>query len=375
MPSLTLRHPARWLLITALAIHLPIAIRSAVRSGQPMYDFERYYDIATNPTRPYRDFPVEYPPGTVVTLRGLAAATGSRGAFGVAVVAVSVVADVAIVAALAWGWGINAAACYALVIIPIVDLFYLRTDLWSAAAVTLAVAAWQRRREALSAAALAAGVALKLWPLPFFALFFVRVRGRTHVTAALVAGAAVVIGWIWIAGWSGVYQVLTFRGARGWQIESVIGSVMHLVGSESLRMESGSWRIGATSGPVSVLMFLLAAPLCVWSVWRGARTAHLGTGWLAGVSALLLLSALLSAQFVGWLAPGSAIAWTEGDRRSALMAAATIALTEVFWNWYDAVLSGAMPALVAVVARNVVLGALLVVALRTLARTLGPVRE
>jgi hypothetical protein len=86
------------------------------------------------------------------------------------------------------------------------------------------------------------------------------------------------------------------------------------------------------------------------------------------VSTLLLLSALFSAQFVGWLAPGAAIAWTEGDRRSTLLAAATIALTEIFWDRYDAVLSGAMPALMAVVVRNLVLGALLVVALRKLAR-------
>jgi len=102
------RRPAHWLLWSALVIHAPIALVCAARSSQPIYDFERYYDIATNPGRPYLDFPVEYPPGTVLTLRALATAAGSRARFGVGLVLISVVADAIIVAALGWGWGVGA---------------------------------------------------------------------------------------------------------------------------------------------------------------------------------------------------------------------------------------------------------------------------
>ena len=83
---------------------------------------------------------------------------------------------------------------------------------------------------------------------------------------------------------------------------------------------------------------------------------------------MLLLSPLLSAQFVGWLIPGAAIAWTEGDRRLSLVAALAIVLTELFWNWYRAVIQGAPPALLLVVGRNLVLAVLAVQSIRALAR-------
>jgi hypothetical protein len=102
-------------------------------------------------------------------------------------------------------------------------------------------------------------------------------------------------------GSNGLVQVLTFRGATGWQIESLVGSLVHLTDSTTLRMESGAWRIGTINSTASIAMFLAAAPICVWSSWRGARLDRVAAGWLASVSALLLLSALLSAQYVIWL--------------------------------------------------------------------------
>lgn len=362
----------RTLLIAALSVHVALGAVAAVRSSRPLADFDRYYEIATSTGRPYVDYQVEHPIGTLFLFKALASTAQGRPSFGRSLVTMNLLADAVIIAALLWGWGEVAAAYFAVVVIPVVGLLFNRIDLWSTAAATMAFASWRRDRRLSTAAALALGGALKLWPLLFAPLLFARGftsrrRWPALVVFALAAAAPAGITWL-IAGWHGGVDVLTFRGARGWQIESVVGSLVHLAGSETLRMESGSWRIGATTGTVSVLLFVLAVPLCLWSAWRGARTAHLGTGWLAGVSALLLLSPLFSAQFVGWLAPGAAIAWTEGDRRPALMAGVTIALTEIFWNWYDALLGGATAALVTVVARNLALGALLVLALRTLAR-------
>ena len=73
---------------------------------------------------------------------------------------------------------------------------------------------------------------------------------------------------------------------------------------------------------------------------------------------MMLLSALLSAQFVIWLAPAGAIAWVEGDKRLALLTALSILLTQALWNVYGSVLSGELPALLIVVVRNLVLVAL-----------------
>lgn len=362
----------RTLLIAALSVHVVLGAVAAVRSSRPLADFDRYYEIATGTGRPYVDYQVEHPIGTLFLFKVLASAAQGRTSFGRGLVAMSLLADAVIIAALLWGWGEVAAAYFAVVVIPVIGLLFNRIDLWSTAAATVAFASWQRDQRVLTAAALALGGALKLWPLLLAPLLLVpgstsRRRWPGFLVFTLAAGTLAGITWL-IAGWRGGVDVLTFRGARGWQIESVVGSLVHLAGAESLRMDGGSWRIGATTGTVSVLMFVLAVPLCLWSVWRGARTAHLGAGWLAGVSALLLLSALFSPQFVGWLAPGAAVAWTEGDRRPALMAGVTIALTEIFWNWYDAVLSGATAALVAVVVRNLAVAALLVLTLRTLAR-------
>ena len=100
--------------------------------------------IGTRPGRPYVDFAVEFPVGTVVALRAIAPAAGDRARFGGTLVAINVAADLTIAAALAWAWGLEAAVGYALVAGPIADLFFLRLDLWSTALATIGIAAWRR---------------------------------------------------------------------------------------------------------------------------------------------------------------------------------------------------------------------------------------
>jgi hypothetical protein len=134
-------------------------------------------------------------------------------------------------------------------------------------------------------------------------------------------------------------------------------------------MESGAWRIGAINGTAAIAMFLAAAPICVWSSWRGAQLDRIGAGWLASVTSLLLLSALLSAQYVIWLAPAAGIAWAQGEKKLAVLTAVAIVLTQVLWTYYGAVLDGALPALLLVVLRNVVLA---VIAVSAIARLASP---
>ena len=142
-----------------------------------------------------------------------------------------------------------------------------------------------------------------------------------------------------------------------------------------MRIESGSWRIGATTGLMSIAMFVVAAPICLWSSWRGARSDRIGAGWLASVSALLLLSALFSAQFVIWLAPAGAIAWAQGDRRLGVLTLLVIVMTQIMWSAYGGVQAGDLPALLTVVARNLMLAALAVCAIVSLAQTTGRQRK
>jgi hypothetical protein len=356
--SLTTRRVASLLLWSSLAVHAPIAVVGALNSRLPNADLDNYYDIGTRAGRPYVDFPVEFPVATAEVFRAVAPMAGSRARFGTVVVIANLVADAAIVAALAWGWGIGAAACYAFITIPILDLFLLRTDLWSTALATLAVAAWRRERLALTALGIAAGAAFKLWPLAFVPLLVAPIGGRVRVAPivlALLAGALVLCGWLWVAGPLGLYQVLTFRGARGWEVESTVGSIWMAIDQSTLRVETGAWRIGSTLGPISIVMFGLGVVPCVWMIWRGARTGHLGAGWGGGIAAMLVMSALLSAQFAAWFAPAAGVAWVEKDRRVAVVNGLLVFLTNLVWKSFHPLINHETRPLLTLLLRNVVL--------------------
>jgi len=354
--SLNPRRLAHWLLWSSLAVHLPIAYVATVDSRRPGQDFDNYYyNIGTKAGHPYLDYPVEFPVATVEAFRAIGPVAGNRERFGVALVVVNVVADLVIAGTLAWGWGIPAAAGYAFVVIPLIDLFLLRFDFWPTAFATLAVAAWHRERRVLAAIAIAAGAAFKLWPLAFLPLLLVpsRTRGRAvPIAAAVAAGLAVLGVWLWVAGPLGLFQVLTFRGARGWEIESTVGAVWMLFDRSSMRVETGAWRIGTTSGPISMLLFALGGIPCLWMIWRGARTGHLGAGWTGGITALLALSALLSPQFACWLAPATGVAWVEGDRRIAVLTGLEVFLTNLVYKSFNPLMHGAPRALMTLHLRN-----------------------
>ena len=356
--SLKDRRFAGWLLFVSLAIHAPIALAATYYSKAANSDFDNYYNIGTRPGRPWVDFAVEFPVATAQTFRTLAPLSGDRERFGVNLVIVSFVADLAIAGALAWAWGIEAAACYAFVMIPLLDLFLLRSDLWSTALATAAAAAWRRELRAFAAVGFGLGAAFKLWPGMFLPLLLVPSKtGRraAPIAVAIATGMAILGAWLWIAGPRGLYQVLTFRGAQGWEIESTVGAVWMLIDRSTMRIETGAWRIGTTSGPISILLFILGTIPCMWMIWRGARTGQLGAGWSGGISALLVTSALLSPQYACWLTPASGVAWSEGDKRSAVLTGLAVFLTNLEWKSFGPLLRGEASGIGLVLARNALL--------------------
>jgi hypothetical protein len=363
-------------LLLAIVVHLVVGALALADAPQPQSDFDRYFEIATGAGRPYVDYQVEHPVGTLTVFKLLAAIPGGRASFGRGVVVVNALADAALIGALAGVWGIPAAAYYAVVTVPIANLLFHRIDLWSMAAATLAVTAWRCGKPSLAALLLAVGASFKLWPLVlFFMLWNSTSRTRALVVFTLSAGA-IASAAIAIGGPRAILEVLTFRGATGWQIESLVGSVIHLFTGEPARMQSGAWRIGTVGRLASIALFLAAAPLCIWASWRGFRVNRPGIAWLAAVATLLSLSALFSAQYVGWLVPAGALAWagdqtwTGDQKRSALLTAAVVALTQLFMRGYDDVIAG-VPLMVAlVVLRNAVVIVLTVVTLAALARPL-----
>jgi hypothetical protein len=359
----------RWLLCGALAIHAPVALVAIMVARLPSPDFDNYYAIGTRPGRPYVDFQAEFPVATVQAFRFLAPLAGDRERFGVDLVILNVAADLAIAGALAWCWGIEAAACYALVVAPILDLFLLRLDLWSTALATIGVAAWRRDHAAPAALAFVSGAAFKLWPLAFLPLVLVpsRTRGRAApVATTAAAGLIVLVAWLCVAGPRGLYQVLTFRGARGWEVESTVGAVWTLIDRRSMRLESGAWRIGTTSGPISILLLMLGAAPCSWMVWR-ARTRHVGAGWPAASARSWRVPPPVPAVRVP---DGSAagVAWAEGDTRVATLTALAVFSSKLAWKSFTPLLRGEAGAIAIVIARNLLLAGLALVAARLVAR-------
>jgi len=139
----------RWLLVTGIAVHVLAAAICARLSPIPdrdAGDLDRYYEIASTPGRPYVDYQVEYPVGTLMVFKGLALMPGGRTSFGLGVIGLDLLADAIIIASLVWGWGVPAAAVFVWAVAPMIHLVFLRMDAWSTAAATVAVAAWRRDR-------------------------------------------------------------------------------------------------------------------------------------------------------------------------------------------------------------------------------------
>ncbi len=357
--------------IGLLVVHAAICSIEAAHSSRPLPDFVRYYEIASAPGRPYVDYQVEHPPGTLAVFKALAALSNDRAAFAAKLVTLNGVADAAIVAALWTTWGTAAAIFYLAASWPMLAIVVDRVDLLSTACAVLAVAAWTRRRSAIAGVAIAAGVGFKLWPLPFVALLAAdgdRRRRRDGVLAFAGGAAALAAVWVAVAGFTGLWEVLTFRGATGWQIESTVGSVLRLFGDATVRLEAGAWRIGSIPRGASIALFTVAAPLTLAALYAGARTRLIGAAWIAAVSALLLCSALFSAQYVIWLVPGAAIAWCEDERAAAMLVAVAVLATGIFMRNYFALLAGAPAVVWLVIGRNAILAGAAAIAARPLAR-------
>ena len=198
---------------------------SAIESPEPAGDFDRYYAIGSTRRPPLRRLPGRASDRHAARLQDRsrdcrADARRSASAWSCSISSATLI----IVASLVWGWGIAAAAYFAWpIVVPVLGLFFNRIDAWSTAAAILAVAAGdatarcssagardRRRVQALAARAHAAAGRAVARPAIARRAGGVRARPRRRSGARRS----------WMAGTNSVLQVLTFRGATGWQIES-----------------------------------------------------------------------------------------------------------------------------------------------------------
>jgi hypothetical protein len=359
-------------LLLGIAAVRVFALVHGVRVEANQYDINRFYAIAQSAGVPYRDYPVEYPPLTVLLLKAVAAVLHSRNRFGDGILLLSLASEIAIGWILWRTWGLRAALVFLVIDSVLIALLITRLDLVSTALTVAAVAAALRRRPVLGAILIAIGCGVKLWPLPvaLVLLMVLRDRERLRYGVTLAAcTAAGVAGWLLVGGSAAIQQVLTFRGATGWQVESVPGSFIHLVTREVPFSVAGSNRFGTVPAAVPVILFGVAAVITLWVLSRATRN-DIGPAWIASVGAFLACATLLSPQFVVWLFPAAAICWVTGHRSLTIAVAlvAVLTLAETEYLTYPVLLSVSTKGLLLVALRNAVLVATVVLALYRLAQ-------
>lgn len=284
-------------------------------------DALRFHEIAVTPGTPYVDFEVEVPPAEYFFLKAEHGADPRSTAINLAIG--QFVLDMVLVAGLLFGWGNRTAIAYLLLSLPLIPFLYFRLDLLSMALAVLGFAFVRKRLEVAGGVTLALAVMSKVWPIALLPLLVIERRWKA--TAVFVgATAAAFAAWIAWVGFDGIREVATFRSSHGWQIESVVGTLVLLTSHKPVIFEGGALRVGdATAAARAALTgtFALVAGGAAVLTWRGRGTpgrrgvASDDTATLAVVivAALLLLSPILSWQYVAWLIPWAAVATADGD--------------------------------------------------------------
>lgn len=388
----------RWLVVVAIGARLaavavlvagPWADSPSELAG---WDVDRFQQMADAPGRHWVDSPVEYPPGSVIVIEALSAAGGDREAdAGAGVVAThrllavsSLLVDLGVAGVLAHWWHRRAGAAYLLVGLPLVPMGLVRLDLWAVLLAVVAAAALLRRRRLLFAAAATAAAMVKVWPLLLIPAALATGRRREAISGVAVMATAG-LAWLAYGGWSlePINQVLSLRGASGWHVESIGGSLTVLGTGDSAVRQLNAFRIG-TLDPrlvlagrvvtIAVTVALAALGHRALRTSRRAADAVVATVMLGATAALIVTAPLLSPQFVLWLTPWAAILAVppEGTsaaplppplRHTAGAAALTGAILVIFG---PAALDRTAPALL-LLGRDALLIAVVVSSLRSLA--------
>jgi hypothetical protein len=327
-------------------------------------DARRFYKIASQDGRPYRDFEVEYPPVMVAAIEAIDG--GTVRSTTVRLMWSQLVIDLAIAAVVAWAWGRRAGIAYLLIGLPFLlyPFIYLRLDLLSVFLAVLGIALVRRRHQYGGGAALAIACFAKLWPVVLVPVLIVR-RAWRALAAFVVVGAAGTAAWVAWGGIDGPKQVLTFRGAKGWEFESTVGALVRSVGGATPHIERGAWRVGEVPAVVNgvLAVALLAGVAMAWVLASRAKprgTAVLdGLAPMAAITVFLVFSPLLSPQFLLWLLPFAAITAAHGERLVTGLVFLVFALSTALLALLPELIHGGTFALFVLISRNAILIALL----------------
>jgi Glycosyltransferase family 87 len=350
--------------------------------------YERFGEAMTRGDVPYRDFAVEYPPAAlpvfVLPALGEGDSDAYRRRFEGLMAAFGAVTTVCVALALA---ALGAArrrlvagvAFAALAPLLLGSVLLSRFDLWPTAIVAAATAAIVSGRLRLGSGLLGLGVAAKLWPgvlVPLVLAYVWRTRGRREALVCAGVFAAVVLvcflPFLLLAPVD-VLESVWRQARRPLQIESLGSALLlaghHLFGLDlTMKSSSGSQNLdGGLPDAIAVVQGLvqLVVLVALWIAFaRGPATRERLVRYAAAaVCAFVVLGKVLSPQFLIWLIPlVPLVRGRRGLLASALLALALV-LTQLWfpYRYWDLALAFDEPASWLVLARDLVLVALLLV--------------
>ena len=286
---------------------------------------------------PLRDGPWEYPPGAALVLALPSLLRGAPYALGLGGTALLLDAVVLLLLAV-WGLrrgGSLVGAGLWVAAVPLLGPVALaRFDLVPTGLAVGGLLAAAAGGPVTAGALLAAGTAVKLWPVVLLPLLLLLHRrpGRVAVGALLVGGGALLATLAW-AGPTHLLAPLEYQRDRGLEVESVPGLALMAAfargepgvtvgfGFGSYQVDgpsAGAWKTAATVGLLVVLV--LTAVLAVRARRRGADAA-VAVPVLAVllVTGLLLTDTVLSPQYLLW--PAGLLAVALATRGSPLLPA------------------------------------------------------
>ena len=353
--------------LVVLALSTALVPAFGVRpEGGDLDVFSAYAARIVDGAVPYRDVALEYPPGALAPI--VAPGIGSPQQHTYAV-------------RFAWGMLVLLAATIMLLarrprVALLVALSPLllgpvvlkRFDVLPALLTLIALLLAQRRRWVWSGAALGLGTAVKLYPvllLPALAIAAGR-RAAPRAVAAFVAACGVVVVPFLVLAPHGVVQSVRTQLGRHLQIETPLASLAllaHSFGALDVGVvsEAHTYALGGTSGAALALLTSLAFIAALGLVWWRAPSNDLVLTWAATLTAAVVLGRVLSTQYLLWLLPIVPLV----SRRVAVLLAAAVVVTNVWYpaSYLDVVVRQERGDLILLVARNVVLSALLAVLL------------
>jgi hypothetical protein len=353
--------------------------------------YQRYGDAMANGQVPYRDFELEYPPAALpmFVIPSLLRSpdgdlAGYRHGFEAEMLmcgALVLLFMLSILLRLEAGALRTSAALGFAAFAPLAlgSVELSRFDLWPAALVTGALAAFVAGRQRLGAGALGLAVAAKLFPAvlaPVAAVWIWRRNGRRELLLSAVVFAtvlAVCFVPFLVLSPHGVWHSVTTQTSRPLQIEALGAGallVAHQVAGLGITMEPshGSQNL-AGLGPdtLAIVQTVLqaAAVVATW-VWfaRGpASRERLVRACAAAVCGFVAFGKVLSPQFLIWLVPLVPLVRGRRGLAASTLLAVALVITQVWFpfRYWDLALEFDPVASWLVLLRDLVLVALFVV--------------